>query len=215
MHVCLSLSSWSAHTCSCLWPSWWGYPMKKASPWQNWLARSSSSTSSWPTRNYPSWSLTGSAESRNLSAASDSGYLCVDLLPPLISHDTGIIVTTFFWCQVRSETISTYALCGFANFSSLGIMIGGLCEHFSQLIRKIIIKKKHSTLWHKYFGLSPRKASICPSRRGDISSLVLRAMITATCATLINACVAGKKKKKTKLKKPTSTVILAIGFYGS
>lgn len=29
--------------------------------------------------------------------------------------------------QVRSETITTYALCGFANFSSLGIVIGGLC----------------------------------------------------------------------------------------
>uniref|UniRef100_A0A665VEF6 Solute carrier family 28 member 1 n=1 Tax=Echeneis naucrates TaxID=173247 RepID=A0A665VEF6_ECHNA len=28
--------------------------------------------------------------------------------------------------QIRSETIATYALCGFANFSSLGIVIGGL-----------------------------------------------------------------------------------------
>ncbi|XP_069564785.1 sodium/nucleoside cotransporter 1 [Brachyistius frenatus] len=64
------------------------------------------------------------------------------------------------WISVRSETISTYALCGFANFSSLGIMIGGL-------------------------------SSICPSRRSDISSLVIRAMITGTCASLINACIAG------------------------
>uniref|UniRef100_A0AAQ4RA28 Sodium/nucleoside cotransporter n=1 Tax=Gasterosteus aculeatus aculeatus TaxID=481459 RepID=A0AAQ4RA28_GASAC len=62
--------------------------------------------------------------------------------------------------QVRSEIITTYALCGFANLSSLGIMIGGL-------------------------------SSICPSRRGDISSMVLRAMITATCVSLINACIAG------------------------
>ncbi|KPP66351.1 hypothetical protein Z043_115154 [Scleropages formosus] len=30
------------------------------------------------------------------------------------------------WISVRSETICTYALCGFANFTSLGIMIGGL-----------------------------------------------------------------------------------------
>ncbi|MBN3307868.1 S28A1 protein, partial [Amia calva] len=30
------------------------------------------------------------------------------------------------WISVRAETICTYALCGFANFSSLGIVIGGL-----------------------------------------------------------------------------------------
>uniref|UniRef100_A0A7N6A1Y5 Sodium/nucleoside cotransporter n=1 Tax=Anabas testudineus TaxID=64144 RepID=A0A7N6A1Y5_ANATE len=64
------------------------------------------------------------------------------------------------WISIRSEIITTYALCGFANFSSLGIVIGGL-------------------------------SSICPSRRGDISSLVLRAMITGTCVSLINACIAG------------------------
>ncbi|KAM8893209.1 sodium/nucleoside cotransporter 1, partial [Spinachia spinachia] len=64
------------------------------------------------------------------------------------------------WISVRSEIISTYALCGFANLSSLGIMIGGL-------------------------------SSICPSRRSDISSMVFRAMITATCVSLINACIAG------------------------
>ncbi|XP_017261483.1 sodium/nucleoside cotransporter 1 [Kryptolebias marmoratus] len=64
------------------------------------------------------------------------------------------------WISVRSETITTYALCGFANFSSLGIVIGGL-------------------------------SAICPSRRGDISSLVLRAMITGTCVSLVNACIAG------------------------
>uniref|UniRef100_A0A3Q2D759 Solute carrier family 28 member 1 n=1 Tax=Cyprinodon variegatus TaxID=28743 RepID=A0A3Q2D759_CYPVA len=62
--------------------------------------------------------------------------------------------------EVRSEIITTYALCGFANFSSLGIVIGGL-------------------------------SAICPSRRGDISSLVLRAMITGTCVSLVNACIAG------------------------
>ncbi|XP_078112349.1 sodium/nucleoside cotransporter 1, partial [Sander vitreus] len=64
------------------------------------------------------------------------------------------------WISVRSEVIATYSLCGFANFSSLGIMIGGL-------------------------------SSICPSRRGDVSSLVMRAMLTGTCVSLINACIAG------------------------
>ncbi|XP_072291870.1 sodium/nucleoside cotransporter 1 isoform X2 [Eucyclogobius newberryi] len=64
------------------------------------------------------------------------------------------------WISVRSETITTYALCGFANFSSLGIVIGGL-------------------------------SSICPTRRSDISSIVVRAMLTGTCVSLVNACVAG------------------------
>uniref|UniRef100_A0A7N8XCF5 Sodium/nucleoside cotransporter n=1 Tax=Mastacembelus armatus TaxID=205130 RepID=A0A7N8XCF5_9TELE len=75
------------------------------------------------------------------------------------------------WISVRSEIISTYALCGFANFSSLGIVIGGL-------------------------------SSICPSRRSDISSLVLRAMITGTCVSLVNACIAGMsfRFKKKNLK---------------
>ncbi|XP_053533993.1 sodium/nucleoside cotransporter 1 isoform X1 [Ictalurus punctatus] len=62
--------------------------------------------------------------------------------------------------KVRSEIISTYALCGFANFSSLGIVIGGL-------------------------------SSICPSRKSDISALVLRALLTGTCVSLVNASVAG------------------------
>lgn len=30
--------------------------------------------------------------------------------------------------QVHSETIATYALCGFSNIASLGMMIGALCE---------------------------------------------------------------------------------------
>ncbi|XP_014885810.1 sodium/nucleoside cotransporter 1 [Poecilia latipinna] len=64
------------------------------------------------------------------------------------------------WISVRSEIITTYALCGFANFSSLGIVIGGL-------------------------------SAICPARRSDISALVVRAMITGTCVSLVNACIAG------------------------
>ncbi|XP_074533316.1 sodium/nucleoside cotransporter 1 [Halichoeres trimaculatus] len=64
------------------------------------------------------------------------------------------------WISVRSEIITTYALCGFANLSSMGIVIGGL-------------------------------SSICPSKRSTVSSLVLRALITGTCVSLVNACVAG------------------------
>ncbi|XP_061102975.1 sodium/nucleoside cotransporter 1 [Conger conger] len=68
--------------------------------------------------------------------------------------------TTLQRISVRSENICTFALCGFANFSSLGIMIGGL-------------------------------SSICPSRRGDVSQVVMRALLTGTCVSLLNACVAG------------------------
>ncbi|KAG7329876.1 hypothetical protein KOW79_006098 [Hemibagrus wyckioides] len=64
------------------------------------------------------------------------------------------------YISVRSEIISTYALCGFANFSSVGIVLGGM-------------------------------SSICPSRKSDISALVLRALLTGTCVSLINASVAG------------------------
>ncbi|XP_044048015.1 sodium/nucleoside cotransporter 1 [Siniperca chuatsi] len=72
----------------------------------------------------------------------------------------GLIGDDIQWISVRSEIITTYALCGFANFSSLGIVIGGL-------------------------------SAICPSRRADVSSLVLRAMLTGTCVSLVNACIAG------------------------
>ncbi len=36
-------------------------------------------------------------------------------------------------------------------------------------------------------------ASICPPKKNVISTLVLRALFTGTCVSLINACVAGKQ----------------------
>ncbi|KAF4019472.1 hypothetical protein G4228_011252 [Cervus hanglu yarkandensis] len=39
---------------------------------------------------------------------------------------TCIHLCVYAYFQMRSEAISTYALCGFANFGSLGIVIGGL-----------------------------------------------------------------------------------------
>ena len=41
---------------------------------------------------------------------------------PLISPTTGDVN----WVDERTEAIVTYALCGFANFGSIGIMLGGL-----------------------------------------------------------------------------------------
>ncbi|KAM8782805.1 sodium/nucleoside cotransporter 1 [Rhynchonycteris naso] len=64
------------------------------------------------------------------------------------------------WISVRAEILTTYALCGFANFSSLGIMLGGL-------------------------------TSMAPQRRSDFSQIVLRALCTGACVSLVNACIAG------------------------
>ena len=55
----------------------------------------------------------------------------------------------------------TYALCGFANLSSIGCQLGGI-------------------------------GAIAPSRKGDLSKVAIRAMITGTVACFITACVAGK-----------------------
>ncbi|XP_077630397.1 sodium/nucleoside cotransporter 1 [Crocuta crocuta] len=62
--------------------------------------------------------------------------------------------------RLRAEILTTFALCGFANFSSIGIMLGGL-------------------------------TSMAPQRKGDFSQIVLRALCTGTCVSLVNACVAG------------------------
>ncbi|XP_004432081.1 PREDICTED: sodium/nucleoside cotransporter 1 [Ceratotherium simum simum] len=64
------------------------------------------------------------------------------------------------WISVRAEILTTFALCGFANFSSIGIMLGGL-------------------------------TSMVPQRKSDFSQVVLRALCTGACVSLVNACVAG------------------------
>ena len=62
--------------------------------------------------------------------------------------------------SARSNAIATFAVCGFANVSSIGIQIGGL-------------------------------GALAPSRRRDIAELGLRALIAATLANFLTACVAG------------------------
>ncbi|XP_074863286.1 sodium/nucleoside cotransporter 1 [Carettochelys insculpta] len=64
------------------------------------------------------------------------------------------------WMSVRAETITTFALCGFANLSSIGIMLGGL-------------------------------TSMVPHRRSEFANVVLRALLTGACVSMLNACVAG------------------------
>uniref|UniRef100_A0A8C8BRU0 Sodium/nucleoside cotransporter n=1 Tax=Otus sunia TaxID=257818 RepID=A0A8C8BRU0_9STRI len=65
------------------------------------------------------------------------------------------------WISVRGTCIATFALCGFANLSSIGIMLGGL-------------------------------ASMVPERKGDLASIVLRALLTGICVSMLNACLAGR-----------------------
>jgi concentrative nucleoside transporter, CNT family len=60
----------------------------------------------------------------------------------------------------RSTIISTYALCGFANLSSIAIQLGGI-------------------------------GGIAPSRRGEIASLGIKAMIAGSFASFVTANIAG------------------------
>lgn len=60
----------------------------------------------------------------------------------------------------KSILMATYALCGFANFSSIAIQIGGL-------------------------------GPLAPSRKSDIASLGIKAVIGGTLATLMTATLAG------------------------
>uniref|UniRef100_A0A8C0IZH5 Sodium/nucleoside cotransporter n=1 Tax=Chelonoidis abingdonii TaxID=106734 RepID=A0A8C0IZH5_CHEAB len=64
------------------------------------------------------------------------------------------------WISMRAEIITTFALCGFANLSSIGITLGGL-------------------------------TSMVPQRKSEFSSIVLRALLTGGCVSMLNACVAG------------------------
>ncbi|XP_052528572.1 sodium/nucleoside cotransporter 1-like isoform X3 [Tympanuchus pallidicinctus] len=64
------------------------------------------------------------------------------------------------WISERAESITTFALCGFANLSSIGIMLGGL-------------------------------TSMVPHRKSELASIVLRALLTGICVSMLNSCLAG------------------------
>lgn len=64
--------------------------------------------------------------------------------------------------QDRSTVIATYALCGFSNVGSIGIMLGAL-------------------------------GAMAPTRRQDLSKIVVRAMICGNVACFLTACISGKK----------------------
>ena len=60
----------------------------------------------------------------------------------------------------RSTVIATYALCGFSNVGSIGIMLGAL-------------------------------GAMAPTRRQDLSKIVVRAMICGNVACFLTACISG------------------------
>ncbi|EGN75375.1 nucleoside permease [Idiomarina sp. A28L] len=62
--------------------------------------------------------------------------------------------------SMQSQIIITFMLCGFANFSSIAILLGGL-------------------------------GGMAPSRRKDIATMGMRALLAATLANLMSACIAG------------------------
>jgi len=74
--------------------------------------------------------------------------------------DLGKLIEMKILSNEKSILMATYALCGFANFSSIAIQIGGL---------------------------SP----LAPSRKSDIASLGLRAVLGGSIATLMTATLAG------------------------
>nr|XP_044612818.1 solute carrier family 28 member 3-like [Equus asinus]XP_044612819.1 solute carrier family 28 member 3-like [Equus asinus] len=64
------------------------------------------------------------------------------------------------YMSIHSETIATYALCGFSNICSLGMVVGAF-------------------------------TSIAPTRKRDIASEAVRALIAGNTACFITACIAG------------------------
>ncbi|KAM9711207.1 sodium/nucleoside cotransporter 1 isoform 2-T2 [Dama dama] len=96
------------------------------------------------------------------------------------------------WISVRAEILTTYALCGFANFSSIGIMLGGLKEEGGSADAARDAERRKRGLWSP--GPEPPcppAASMAPQRKSDFSQIVLRALCTGACVSLVNACVAG------------------------
>ncbi|XP_048753861.2 solute carrier family 28 member 3-like [Ostrea edulis] len=89
------------------------------------------------------------------NSSSDWYYQGEDIILPYVNQTlkNGII-------SAKSEVIATYALCGFSNFGSMGIFLGGM-------------------------------SALVPSRRGDLSKLVLRAMIAGNVACFLTGCIAG------------------------
>ena len=82
------------------------------------------------------------------------------VLTELVAYKDLSILTNEGGISERTAIIASYALCGFANFASIGIQMGGI-------------------------------GGIAPSRKKDIASFALKAMIGGALASWMTACIAG------------------------
>ncbi|EMP30172.1 Sodium/nucleoside cotransporter 1 [Chelonia mydas] len=119
------------------------------------------------------------------------------------------------WISMRAETITTFALCGFANLSSIGIMLGGLSEFGARRdgelragVKPAVVllgedplteiraplcqsSQSHQSSTGKSNAGEGTTASMVPQRKSEFASIVLRALLTGACVSMLNACVSG------------------------
>lgn len=156
----------------------------------------------WLIRSCPSWNSTGSLGLTKSSEGKDNGSLWVSRGAQHVSvakHD--VIETIFKMVQYHILCVTSPvpdALRDYLHLRSLWfcqLQFAWNCDW-----RPVWVFRHSFTIWRYTFlddewpnCFLSQKASICPPKRGDISSLVLRAMITGTCVSLVNACIAGKR----------------------
>ncbi|XP_078321015.1 solute carrier family 28 member 3-like [Crassostrea virginica] len=97
-----------------------------------------------------------------LQSSNSSGwhYNGDDLWLPNYHGNGTLKILTHGILETRSEVVATYALCGFSNFGSMGILLGAL-------------------------------GALAPTRKSDLATIVLRAMIAGSAACFMTGCVAG------------------------
>lgn len=183
----LFVHRWYAPTCSCRWPLWWEYRMMRVLSWLNWLAPSSFSMSLLLMRNYLNWRATDSTDLMKSSMTKDNGYLwvfiCVESGYFEIIHPAWFCSSCFRSDQKQSPLMLCAALPTSAQWALWLEAYVSIPTLFHRTTLNWILTPCVS---------SSLKASICPTRRTEVSSLVFRAMLTGTCVSIVNACVAGK-----------------------
>eukprot|EP00058_Branchiostoma_floridae_P022180 XP_002607670.1 hypothetical protein BRAFLDRAFT_123273 [Branchiostoma floridae] len=103
---------------------------------------------------------------------------------------------------VRSEVIATYALCGFSNLGSMGIMLGGLGAMAPNRVGDLaeMVVRSEVIATYALCGFSNIGAigvqiggigALAPERRGDIADMALRALVAGSIACFMTASLAG------------------------
>lgn len=153
-------------------------------------------------RNYPNWKATDSTDLMKSSEGKDNGSLWVDVLHwsweycPCRSAAKTMLQIIEYYSQIVTFLVAG-ALRNNHHLCSLRVCQLQLSWNCDWRPVWVFLHCLFTTLfspqWSVTWVFSLLKASICPSRKGDISSLVLRAMITGTCVSLVNACIAGER----------------------